>query len=574
MRARELLKTALMAALLVSVLTPWAWGKPVLVVESLVLDIAPERVSVAQWQGRPAIVVLSAPARNAGGGKLPRRMLSIVRLEDDALTLSAGWEVPAELRWAEPLPLPSGGWAWLGLIGATWQLGIPSGRRLVWQTVCDCKTAFAVGKSALRLQSPLTADLNGDGVLEVLLPHWNGLVVYRLDTDRTLVPLWRDGWTISEQFTEKDGRVEARFKFPRFKLLDANGDGVRDLVQIDKQKLRVILHPPDATPPEGEFFAFDGEFRARLSGKGVPEEILVALRKMGDTSFASREAIVEALRKIEGVNPFYQRTILAAAREEIPVYFSHSAPLPLPDEKPGQSRKIIAVHDMNGDGVTDVLLVDSTEKGDPFNQKNQIRWYPGTFERGRQRFKSEPTVYFTEGVAFTRVILPAMADAGGPALFIATMEVSLMALMRAFVSRRVSFEVYLRPWENGALTDPAPITGSLDFKIDFGEKKGRPVLLSADLDGDGRRELLFNLQPDSLTAFNTRRDGEDFGESPLAHVSVPLPRKPEGILVAELGDGRESLLLHYRGSAYSPDERRTLRIVRLVDRHDGGDGGE
>ena len=574
MRAQALSKSALMAALLVSLLTPWAWGKPVLVAESLVLDIAPERVSVAQWQGRPAIVVLSGPAKGADGGKLPRRMLSIVRLENDSLTLSAVWEVPAELRWAEPLPLPSGRWAWLGLIGATWQLGIPRGRRLVWQTVCPCKTAFAVGRSALRLQTPLMADLNGDGILEVLLPHWNGLVVYRLTMDHKLVPLWRDGWTIIEKFTEKDGRIEARFKFPRFHLLDANGDGVRDLVQIDKQELRITLHPPAATPPRGEFFAFDAETRARLSGKGLPEQILVALQEMGDTSFASRMAIVEALRQIDGVHPFYLDTILAAAREEIPVYFPRSAPLHLPQEEPGQSRRIIAVHDMNGDGVIDVLLVDSTEKGDPFNQKNQIRWYPGTFERGRQRFKTQPTVFFTEGVAFARMTLPAKPDADQPSLFIATMDVNLMALVRAFVTRKVSFEVYLRPWENGALIDPAPISGSLDFRIDFGQKKGRPLLLAADLDGDGRREFLFNLQPNSLTAFNANPGDEDFGDSPLARIAVPLPRKPEDILVAELGDGRESLLLHYRGNSYSSEERRTLRIVRLVDGPDEGDGGE
>ena len=75
MRAQEISNSALMAALLVSLLTPWAWGKPVLVAESLVLDIAPERVSVAQWQGRPAIVVLSGLARGADGGKVPRRMV-------------------------------------------------------------------------------------------------------------------------------------------------------------------------------------------------------------------------------------------------------------------------------------------------------------------------------------------------------------------------------------------------------------------------------------------------------------------------------------------------------------------
>lgn len=152
-------------------------------------------------------------------------------------------------------------------------------------------------------------------------------------------------------------------------------------------------------------------------------------------------------------------------------------------------------------------------------------------------------------------------------LFVATMEVSLLAVVRAFVVRKVAFDVYLRPWREGRLPETAPVRGELDFRVDLGAREGRPMVLTADLDGDGRREFLFNLQPDRLTAFSADPGDDDFGETPLAEIVLPLPRRAEDFLVADLtGDGRETLLIHYRGKRYEPELRRTLRAVTLVDR--------
>ena len=93
------------------------------------------------------------------------------------------------------------------------------------------------------------------------------------------------------------------------------------------------------------------------------------------------------------------------------------------------------------------------------------------------------------------------------------------------------------------------------------------MVLMADLDGDGRREFLFNLEQDALSAFPSEPGEDDLGEARLARVEVALPRKAHDVLVAELdGSGREMLLLLYRGKAFTGEERRTLRVVRLEER--------
>jgi hypothetical protein len=165
------------------------------------------------------------------------------------------------------------------------------------------------------------------------------------------------------------------------------------------------------------------------------------------------------------------------------------------------------------------------------------------------------------------LIHPSTKGNGDPNLFLATMEVSVMGLVRAFMLRQVNFDAYLYPWQNGALPQEAPIRGSFTFSVELAEQGTRPMLLLADLNGDGRREFLFNLEQDKLFAFPTDPANKKLGGDTNARVAVPLPRKPGDVLVADLeGSGKEMLLLRYRGKPFTPKEQRTLRIVWLEEK--------
>ncbi|MCZ6747885.1 MAG: VCBS repeat-containing protein [SAR324 cluster bacterium] len=550
-------------------------ARPVLEVSELRLSFLPERVAIVPWQGRPAVMVLSQPAGGADEARMPVRRLILLRLREGALKEFASWETPAELRWSEPVPLPGGGSGWLGLIGGEWFLARGGAGGLNWERLCGCPTVFSLGRAPLRRSSPFAADLDGDGWPEVLLPHWNGLTVYALDADAgTLRPLWRDAWEPKERFEQRGGKLEVRLTFPRYLLRDVNRDGVRDLIQLRQGALSTTIHPPRAAPPAGEYYALDWQARARLKRRGLPDGVLLALLDLGDRGYRSAAELARDLAEPGSDASEYLEAVLEAARTSIPVFFPEPATLPAGTGLAGQggteaadaSRDVLAVEDMDGDGLPDLLELTSTEKGDPFNQENEIRWFPGSLEGDAFGFGDPPNTYFTEGPAFAQLIHP-QREGGAPTLFLATMDVDLMSLIRAIVTRTVTFDAYLYPWREGALPKEPPIAGEFSFDVDFSEKGARPMMLMADLDGDGQREFLFNLEEDALSAFPSEPGEDDLDEVRLARVEVPLPRKAEDVLVADLdGSGREMLLLRYRGKRFSNEERRTLRVVRLEQR--------
>jgi hypothetical protein len=545
-------------------------AKPALLVSEYVLEHAPERIAVVAWQGKPAVLVLSEPFGDAKKGELPLRRLALLRVRGGALKEIAAWRVPEELRWAEPMP--GSGAGWFGLTGASWGLAEAKApadsAALEWRALCDCASVFALGRTALQMETPFVTDLDGDGRLEVLLPAWNGLVVHALDSrEMVLRPLWRDAWDAKEKFEEQDGKLEARLNFPGYLIQDVNRDGMLDLIQNRGGTLLVTQHPRHPPPPEGEYYAWDSDARLRLKRLDLPKPVLLAVLELEARAFDSRQAVEQALREAHPDAPAYLEAVLEATRSPLPVYFAQPTGLSVSDEAESESRKIVAIADMDGDRLPDALELHSTERGDPFNQKNQIRWYPGRLVDGAFRFGETAKTYFTEGLAFVELIRPSLRGNGEPSLFLATMEVNLMGLVRAVMLRKVTFEAYLYPWQNGALPQDAPLRGTFTFSVELAEQGTRPMLLMADLTGDGQREFLFNLEMDRLFAFSSKPDAKKLGDHPIADVAAPLPRKPEDVLVADLdGSGKEMLLLRYRGKQFSPKEQRTLRIVRLEER--------
>jgi hypothetical protein len=543
-------------------------AKPALVVSELRLAQPWEHVALVQWQGQPAVQVLSEPFADPKQQGLPARRLALLRVEAGALKEFAGWNVPPELRWAEPVPRAPAPGAFLTLRGTQWQIAVPHGESLEFRNLCECDSVFSAGRSPLLLDTPLIADLEGDGRLELLLPGLNGLVVHSFDPAALqAVPMWRDAWSPSEHFAEDGGKLETRIGFPQVLLRDANRDGTLDLFLIRNGRIDVLMHPHGAPPPGAEFYALDSDAWLRLRSLELPATVLLALQDIDAHGFSSRAAVESALRRAGAEVPAYAEQILPALRTSLPVYFAESTGLSIKEQAESESRQLIALSDMNGDGLPDALELRSTEKGDPFNQKNEIRWYAGQ-QRGSLFLFGEPAkTYFTEGLAFVQLIDPVARGKSEPTLFLATMEVSLLGIAKAFMLRKVTFEAFLYPWRDGTLPPQPPVKGSFTFSVELAEKGARPMLMMADVDGDGRREFLFNLELDKLSAFPYSPAKASFGGDALASAPVPLPHKPTDVLKGDLdGSGRETLVLRYRGKQFSAVEQRTLRALWMEDR--------
>jgi hypothetical protein len=543
-------------------------AKPELATSELRMAEPWEHIALVNWLGKPAVQVLSETFADAKQEQLPVRRLSLLRVQGGALREVAGWTVPQELRWAEPVPGEPAPGAWLVLVGSLWQIARPRNGALEFQPLCECPSVFSVGKEPLKLESPLLIDLDGDARLEFLLPGWNGLIVHSFQPAESRVhPLWRDTWVPSERFAENDGKLEIRITFPQVLIQDANRDGTLDAFTIRNGKIEVVIHPHGGPPAGAEFYVLDGDAWLRLKTEGLPAPLLVALRELVPRGFASRGAAEEALIRASVDSAPHLEQILAAMRSPLPAYFAEPTGLSIKEQSESESRQLIGVKDVNGDGLPDALELRSTEKGDPFNQKNEVRWYPGQQRGSAFRFADPAKTYFTEGIAFVQLTEPTLRGKREPTLFLATMEVSLMGIAKAFMLRKVTFDAFLYPWQNGEPPAQPPVKGSFTFSVELAEKGTRPMLLMADLNGDGRREFLFNLELDVLSAFDQVPGRSTLGGDALATAKVPLPRKSGDVLVGDLGgDGREMLVMRYPGKPYSAEEQRTLRAVWLEDR--------
>lgn len=547
---------------------PAARAEPGLASRDLIFDQRIERVEITRWKDKPAVMVLLR------GGGTPR--LALVQLADGKLHTAVSWRLPRGLRWAEPLPLPAGEVAWLGLIGAAWYVGRGQGPRLKWQMLCRCETLFSSGQGPLPFNARFAQDLDGDGRIEVLLPHWRGLVVHRLSQDAsTLIPIWRDRWQVRESYELRDQSLRLSMVFPRYVLRDANGDGVLDLIMIGNNNLRVAYHPRPSTVQARPYYVHDASKLSEWRRLELPPSLMAALKAMRSRGYISQAKFKSALAAAakDGAKESWDSHmsgVLSVAREEMQVNFTQRVNLPgLGKLNHKEKYEILTVEDMNVDGVLDLIHVKTTDKGRILDQKNQLRWYQGSQINGSLAFGAKPKVFFSEGPAIAELVHPLRKEGGAPMLVLATTEVGLMAIVRAFTFNEVTLDLFVYPWRDGKLLTPPPVSGNLDFEISSKEKKNRPKVVLADLNADGMREFLFNMDTDTLTAFRGTPQGPAFDADPLVKVAVPLPVRKSTILVEDLdGDGREELVLWYKRGGGGKSLLRTLRVMQLIERAD------
>jgi hypothetical protein len=147
-------------------------------------------------------------------------------------------------------------------------------------------------------------------------------------------------------------------------------------------------------------------------------------------------------------------------------------------------------------------------------------------------------------------------------MLLATTEVSLGTVMKALASGAVTLRVSIRPWRGEALDARETGAGEFTYRDVKGEGR-RAMFLVADLNGDGFRDYLLNLERDTLTVYLSADAPPTLTGAPLAQAGIALPSRPERVLSADLdGDGREELVLIYQERFFGALGRR-LRVLRF-----------
>jgi hypothetical protein len=516
------------------------------------------QVRVVAWRGRPAVMA-TAPTRAGDGSEVSA--FQMLRLSGTQVDLVANWTVPGFLRWAEPVRYAPGQQGWLALRNDGWYLAQEIEGQLAWRRVCACPTVFGDKEDPDPLATAFAFDMNGDGVDEVVLPDPDGITVYRWMADAALLePWWRYRW---EEPLLHDPKHPAAWQLPKYWLLDTHRSGTRDLVLHHAERLAVYAYPGALTPR----YAFNGAARVRLESVLLPPGLRRALVALGDASYADAERLLAALplpgdakQRADWLSAL--PGALWAARVDPPVLLPEKLPLPgAPALHAGDYAFPVALEDLTGNGYVDLLQAAVRTDNSVLGMRGELRLYTGAFQDGHWSFPVEGTPITTNGAAVAELFRAGTDRAAPAALAVASTEVTLGAILRGLSTGKVRLDLDLHLLQAGKF-DPHPNQHTRVVLEGLGSG-ARPLVLAADIDGDGWRELLINRQPDLLIAYRGSSQGAQLSSPPLTELRGPLPRKPEEAFVADLdGNGREDLVFWYRSGRYSDLLRRTLTFAR------------
>ena len=542
------------------------WAAPPLRVQDFPLGAEPYQVRPMTWGGGRALSVF---ALEPAGENRTTLVLMVLKLGRPGWKLLGKWPLPPGTRYVEPLRLGGGAAGWLVLTGGQWRLALPAAGLLIWRPLCPCDTVYSHGGGPDPGKGRFAFDLDRDGKDEVVLPYSSHLEGYRITAGlETLEPLWRVFWNENKRPLPRHPEKGRGFVVPPFSIRDVQGDGGPDLVIEGEDGLRVAALPRSG----GGSYVLDARIKAlalRGGAQRLPPTLREALGGLPAGEFKNAEAFLRAL--FAGLPEESRREwlphlpgLLRLGAKRTPPDPPYRSALPKlgPVNREQDQMRMLALGDMDGDRVLDVLHLKVRNADSKLSRENELRWYRGRMAGGRLEFGPAEALLASEAGSFAQLIHP-RADRSPPlALLLATTEVSFSSVLRALARNEATLDVKILAWRRGVLSTAPRTRRPFTFRKIKG--KGRRVmLLGADLNGDGFRDFVLNPDPGTLTVLFSRQAPARLDAPPVRQEGLVLPSRPERVLVNDLDeDGREELILWYRERYHGP-LGLSLRAVRM-----------
>ena len=351
-------------------------------------------------------------------------------------------------------------------------------------TWAKVESIFPKAGGELKAGLQMVADLEGDGIHEIIVPRVDGLQIFRVGPNGELT-------THAVLRTRTFGRLlrlfrwkVAAYQLPVFRFKDIDGNGWKDVVAFNRGVLQLFFLDPEARP------------------EPRPPDL--------------------------------------AQDMQPPVPFDPSAPRDPP-------LLLVNATDLNGDGVLDLVFSKTSATDSAFTTNTRTLIYYGKNEggRGNLRFAARPNqVYASEG--FAHPIMVDINRDGRSDLVLVNVEIGFWNAIKAFVARTVTAEAsfFLMKPEGRYGTIPDDLIG-YSVKFSLGRFGHQPISVFGDVNGDGLPDLLLSENKETLGIHWGRSDGfwESENDSELTDF-LPIHRRRVKVLDLN-GDGRDDLIFAY-----------------------------
>ncbi len=409
-------------------------------------------------------------------------------------------------------------------------------------------------------------DLEGDGTAEVILLQKEGVFAYRMRElgGRKLYGLRPAPVLATASFFARPVEREVRRKEL---LRDLDGDGDLDLILPRGDGFSLLANEGKGTFAPGQPLAAPPKATLHLGGDRLSSQL-----------FASYWFPNPNVAQFDGQGP--AELVLAregtlsvfAAKGEGALPLAPRGSYTIPDQKQF-SRNVedplaldftmpLVLRDLDRDGRVDV---SSTHVG-----QGAVRIYKNGADPAEALSTPALTVR-VKGVTFFSYFVDVDGDGRDDLVLPRIDEVGAWSILKALVTRSVPVEMLIY-FQRADGSFPGEPDDRRDLEVpllirstDEGLRLGSSIIASVDgdYDGDGRRDLLYRSDDDTLALFRGLA-GRRLDEDPAAEVEVPSLDDHRFCfpLVGDLdGDGRDDLVLRYWSWNRDADRLTILRAV-------------
>ncbi|WP_394204458.1 FG-GAP repeat domain-containing protein [Shewanella waksmanii] len=209
-------------------------------------------------------------------------------------------------------------------------------------------------------------------------------------------------------------------------------------------------------------------------------------------------------------------------------------------------RKVEQLQDINADGMAD-LVVRYTKSSGVLDRVNDYEIYLGENKSGLLSFPKKPTSVIRADGTLTGFELVDVDEDNIHEVMVAGFDIGLSQIIGALVSGSIDQDVHLFKM-NGSNTYASKANTSKEVELSFSltsGQSGSPVVKLVDLNGDGLKDLLLSDGEDELR-FYVGEDSSKLFSSRSNKINITLPQDGEMLSSADLnGDGKHDLLVKY-----------------------------
>ena len=339
-----------------------------------------------------------------------------------------------------------------------------------------------------------------------------------------------------------DDIVIPNFSNTSFLLQQADGEFVNNRLPI---KPRIDMNMREISFSENQFFYQDINFDQRADLILVEENKLMTYEQLESGEFSTIANTQLLPMKVSGVPWWFVRT---SDGEQI-------------DQSQLKHRMVEDLVDINGDNIVD-LMVRQTESSGVLDKSIHYDIYFGSNQDGILNYSAEADTKIVADGTLANLQLLDMNGDGKKEVLVSSFDIGVSQIIGALLSGSIDQDVFVFSLNQNNHYDKKPLFSEevdLKFSLSSGST-GQPVLLSADLNGDGLKELILSATEKRLAIYTGIANKELF-DSKSKRQHIPLPQNGAMLSAVDLnGDSKEEIIIRY-GKQDEPSLRKQVIIL-------------